>query len=80
MLSIRYFNHTNGTQNVALGSALNEMLGVDKYKGDDLRSTYAVVDIPADAEFLDNYNTYGESPEWYLDMLEEHGVSVAYIE
>ena len=31
-------------------------------------------------EMLDNYNTFGgETPEWYLNMLEEHGVSEAYI-
>ena len=31
-------------------------------------------------EMLDNYNTFGgETPKWYLSMLEEHGVSEEYI-
>lgn len=76
----RYFNHTNGPKNVALGSVINERLGEDKYTGDDLRSTFAIADILAGAEFLDDYNTYGDSPQWYTDMLHEHGVSEAYMQ
>lgn len=76
----RYFNHTNGPRNVALGSVVNDVLGTKKHEGrHELCSTYAIVDIPAGAEFLDNYNTYGDSPPWYSDMLEEHGVSEGYM-
>ena len=75
----RYVNHTNGVQNIALGAVLNERLGVNKYKGDELRSSYAAVDIPVGAEFLDDYNTFGDDPQWYEDILAEHGVSVAYM-
>jgi hypothetical protein len=79
----RYFNHSNSRSqtNVALGSVLLEAAeanGTPPPDGIDPGSTYALRDIAAGEELLDDYNTYNDEPQWYLDLLSEHGVDTSY--
>ena len=73
----RYFNHTNAQPNVALGNVAQAHL----HNQQDLEraSSYALLDIAAGAELVDDYNTYGASPQWYDDLLDENGIDESYI-
>jgi len=72
-----YFNHTNGKPNIALGVEYQR----HQVKDCDLDpgSSYALYDIPAGTEFVDNYNTYGECPDWYNALLDKHGIDESYM-
>lgn len=73
----RYFNHTNGQPNIALGKIAQAHLHNDL--GLEQESSYALFNIRAGDEFLDDYNTYGASPKWYNDILEAHGFDESYM-
>ena len=80
----RFFNHSGSRyqRNVALGSVLLEAAetnGSPPPEGVDPGSTYALRDIAAEEELLDDYNTYHDEPQWYLDLLAEHGVDTSYL-
>lgn len=72
----KYFNHSNNP-NVCLGSILinNNISGYF-----DPNSTYALRDIEIGEELLDNYNTYGDEPEWYKEILDKYKIDQHYIE
>eukprot|EP00747_Dinoflagellata_sp_TGD_P174194 gnl/TRDRNA2_/TRDRNA2_214106_c0_seq1.p1 gnl/TRDRNA2_/TRDRNA2_214106_c0~~gnl/TRDRNA2_/TRDRNA2_214106_c0_seq1.p1 ORF type:complete len:224 (-),score=35.54 gnl/TRDRNA2_/TRDRNA2_214106_c0_seq1:186-857(-) len=66
----RFFNHSSSQSNVALGSVVG---------ASDIHSTYALRDIAADEELLDDYNTYGKEPEWYDKLLASNGIDTSYM-
>ena len=41
--------------------------------------TYALRDIAVGEELVDDYNTYGQEPAWYMEVLEKHGVDTGYM-
>ncbi len=71
----RFFNHSNNP-NVVLGYILinNNIPG-----NFDPNSTYALRDIEIGEELVDNYNTYGNEPEWYKNILEEYKIDISYL-
>ena len=45
----------------------------------DDESTYALRNILAGEELLDDYNTYGKPPDWYESLMAKHGVGTSYL-
>ena len=76
----RFFNHSGSQSNVALGSVLVAAAATTVPEGIEAGSTYAVRDIADGEELLDDYNTYGEEPQWYLDLLASAGVDTSYLD
>eukprot|EP00912_Choanoflagellata_sp_UC4_P002475 UC4_evm4s1566 len=68
----RFFNHSSNPC-VALGSVLGHTQIASR------RDTFALRDINAGEELLDDYNTFGDDPLWYADLLERHNVDVSYM-
>ena len=80
----RFFNHSgsHSQRNVALGSVLLAAAranGTSSSEGVDPGSTYALRDIAANEELLDDYQSYHDEPQWYLDLLAETGVDTSYL-
>lgn len=81
----RFFNHYHSGQrsNVALGSVMIAAGGGGPNGTPsgkiEAGSTYALRDIAAGKELLDDYNTYHPEPQWYLDLLATHGVDTSYL-
>ena len=67
----RFFNHS-AEPCVALGSVLGHTKA-------SRRDTFALRDIKAGEELLDDYNTFGDDPPWYVALLERHNVDVSYM-
>eukprot|EP00039_Didymoeca_costata_P020900 m.342801 g.342801 ORF g.342801 m.342801 type:complete len:169 (-) comp21848_c0_seq1:133-639(-) len=72
----RYFNHTNGERNVALGCVMKELDNEKEYDNND---TYAKKDISAGEELLDDYNTYGDEAPWYSEVIKKTGQDHSYM-
>ncbi len=71
----RFFNHSF-SPNIVLGSQLisNNVIG-----NFNPNSSYAFRDIVIGEELVDNYNTYGEEPEWYIELCELNNISRDYL-
>jgi hypothetical protein len=77
----RFFNHSAAKigQNVALGSEMAKRIGARNGVAYEQHSAYALRDIPAETELLDDYTTFGANPPWYDTLLSEHGVDESYL-
>ena len=85
----RYFNHSSlpGGRNVALGSVLAATADGGKAgqaimvpEMFDARSTYALRDIAIGEELCDDYNSYVQEPDWYVELLASNGVDTSYMQ
>ena len=83
----RYFNHSSlpGGRDVALGSVLAAAAstgGGTSMVSEvfDARSTYALRDIAAGEELCDDYNSYVQEPDWYVELLAKNGVDTSYMQ
>jgi hypothetical protein len=76
----RFFNHSaaNIGQNVAFGSVMSKLVGATSGAAYEQHSTYALRDIPAETELLEDYTAYSASPSWYDTLLREHDVDESY--
>lgn len=65
----RFFNH-----------GVPPNVGAQPVESGDKLGTYALVDIRAGDELVDDYRTYAKEPAWYAALLSEQGVDMSYIE
>ena len=71
-----FFNHSNNP-NVALGSVLLEQnIANNNFHPN---STYALYNIQPGTELLDDYNTYGNEPDWYKEIINRYGLDFSFM-
>lgn len=75
----RYINHSPDP-NILSGYEINRQLGFKKYKDKQLLNSYAVKDIPKGVEILDDYNTYGTTPDWIQEIVKNLDIDNSYLE
>lgn len=73
----RCFNHSC-EPNFALGSVMSDM-GTTQTDWQP-QCSYAIRDIAAGEELFDNYNTYGDEPEWFCELARKAGIDSSYLE
>lgn len=71
----RFFNHSFDP-NVALGGVLDQK----SQETHDMLSSYALRDIKAGEEIIDDYNTYATDPEWYDELARKCGIDDSYLD
>ena len=74
----KYINHSSDP-NILCGYEINKKFGFEKYKKDELFNSYAVKDIPKGTEILDDYNTYGDTPFWIVEIEKRMNINNDYL-